>query len=106
MKSRNARSEFKMRERRLQHQIQKAEKAEDAQKVEELKMELSAAIENEKNRRAAAVAAAAQYSHGTFMGNYTEVFGSPPRALRKHVEAILEWFDPAPAKKQERKRSA
>lgn len=99
MKSRSERTEFKQRQRQLGAQLQKAEKAEDASKVQEIKVQLAADTAKEDVRRQAAKEDHARHSQGSFMGNFTEVFGAPPAAIRKRLEAILEWFNPAPTAK-------
>jgi len=106
MKSRNQRMEHKMKQKQLERNIQRAEKNGDEPKLQEFKVELAALNAKEEVRRAAAKEEHARYSQGSFMANFTEVFGAPPAAWRKHVEAVLEWFNPAKTVKPAKTRSA
>merc|ERR1719456_1716423 len=89
-----------MKQRQLEMAVKKAEKDGNEEKVQELKVQLAAGVAKEDERRTAAEAEHAKNSRGTFIDNFTEVFGAPPAAWRKRVEAILEWFNPAPAVKK------
>lgn len=96
MKGRNFRMEQRMKQKQLQRSLEKAEKAGDSQKAEEIKAESQAQAAKDDAQRKHLAEEKLRYSRGSFIENFSEVFGAPPAAWRKRVEAVLEWFNPAP----------
>jgi len=103
MKSRNQKTDHIMKQKQLEFQKKQAEKAGDSAKIQEIDKQLAEGAAKESERRKAADMEVAKYSQSSFFQNYTEVFGKPPVAIQKHVEALLEWFNPSPTKKSQYK---
>jgi hypothetical protein len=105
MKSRSERMQHSMKQKQLERALEKAQKAGQQDKVDQIVAEQEAA----KCKTEAALRARAEekrrHSRETFLENYIEVFGSPPARWHKRVEAILEWFNPSP-RPSGKKRSA
>jgi palmitoyltransferase len=102
MKSRSQRGEIKMKLKQHEFALKRAEKAGDEEKQAEMKLLLVADTAKAEALKAAQAAEAARHQNGTFIENYIEVFGAPPQSMRRRVEAILEWFNPAPPTKKTR----
>lgn len=103
MKSRSQKTDHIMKMKQLEFKKKQAEKAGDSVEIEKIDKQLAEDTAKETERRKNADMEAAKYSQGSFFQNYTEVFGKPPAAVQKHVEALLEWFNPSPTKKSQYK---
>lgn len=99
MKTRSQKMDHIMKTKQLEFARRKAEKADDSAKMAEIDKQMADASAKETARCQAEAEEAARYSQGSFMSNYTEVFGAPPAAVQKQVEAVLEWFNPSPVKR-------
>jgi len=106
MKTRSQRMDAKMKHKQHEFKLKKAEKAGEVDKMEEIKMQMTADAAKEEERRSRSLEESARHSQGSFIDNFTEVFGAPPAAWRKRVEAVLLWFDPTPSAKTAKTRSA
>merc|ERR1712054_235791 len=92
--------------KKLQNALQKAEKAGDEKRMQEVQTQIASETAKEEERQKAMEEEQTQNSAGSFIANFTEVFGAPPAAWRQKVEAILEWFNPAPKGAAAKSRSA
>jgi len=101
MKKRDKQMKDKLRQRDLMREFQLAMKRGDTEKAEEVKAlckkeaeEVLAARQREKDE-----AEQIRLSRN-ILENFSEVFGAPPARFRQTMEAVLQWFTPAPVQKR------